>query len=88
MEVTQLRPTAASLVPAEVLQANCVKGTAVVVIPTEMLAIEPVVLAEQVQAMVVLEPKQAQRTCSCDDFSWLVMLFEVERLSESEPMEL
>lgn len=60
--------------------ANYVEETVMVVIPTEMPAIELVALEEQEQVTVVPAPKQVQRTYSCDGFSCLVMLFEVEHL--------
>lgn len=87
MEVTLLQPTAVNRAPMVELLANYVEETVMVVIPTKMPAIELVVLEEQEQAMVVPEPKQVQRTYSCDGFSCLVMLFEVLRLV-SELMEL
>lgn len=87
MEVNQLQLAAVSRAPRVELLANYVEEMVMVVIPTEMPAIELVAQEEQEQATVVPAPKQVQRTYSCDDFSCLVMLFEVERLV-SELMEL
>lgn len=87
VEVIQLLPTVVNRAPRVELQANYAEETVEVAIPTKMLAIELVVLEELELAMVVPEPKQVQRTYSCDGFSCLVMLIEAERLV-SELMEL